>query len=451
MKLAVILNCLFAFTSAQIASSRYAATSVLCGPLNHVWGAAPLHIRYGAAPRFGDAAFGCQPFEECVVFTCFPGQIIHGPRVVKCDVVNRTWTPDPPHCTRFETRPTTTTTTTTVVPLTAPPPLYDLCFDGDIAKDDHFCWRPKIRWRYNDETMVCERVTTCSRGPDLGGDSPNVFATQLGCRIQCHGKKLELTTSTTTEEPTTTRTTTPTSSTTAESTTVPTTISKDNEKEGKTEKVTKDPEVRRTIPRRKTGGLRGPQCLKGVDLDLHSSCNPDSPNLIETVPLDGPEILELHNRIRKNVSPPARFMPELAWNFDLAITAERFAASCPSEISDVPEARELVRWKEVGQNTCHSISSAITIEDCIEKMWLAEKENWHYGIGEINPDAVVSHYTQMIWSGTLFVGCGIARCANSTWTTSIVCNYAPAGNIAPAGQNPTAQPYILKEVDGFKI
>jgi hypothetical protein len=38
------------------------------------------------------------------------------------------------------------------------------------------------------------------------------------------------------------------------------------------------------------------------------------------------------------------------------------------------------------------------------------------------------HYTQLVWSATREVGCGVGSCPKLEFRTTLVCNYWPAGN-----------------------
>jgi hypothetical protein len=69
-------------------------------------------------------------------------------------------------------------------------------------------------------------------------------------------------------------------------------------------------------------------------------------------------------------------------------------------------------------------------------LWIGEKEYWR-SPNKCESGQVCGHYTQMIWSTTSKIGCGLALCklaggiSNSLF---LVCDYANAGNIV--GQSP---------------
>jgi len=62
--------------------------------------------------------------------------------------------------------------------------------------------------------------------------------------------------------------------------------------------------------------------------------------------------------------------------------------------------------------------------------WGSEKDDYH---GEVvgKSNAVVGHYTQIVWRTTTEVGCAAFQCGSALL---VVCNYSPAGNWM--GQHP---------------
>jgi hypothetical protein len=59
-------------------------------------------------------------------------------------------------------------------------------------------------------------------------------------------------------------------------------------------------------------------------------------------------------------------------------------------------------------------------------LWASEAEDYDYDSNTCS--AVCGHYTQVVWSTTVEVGCGIATCAGLMYSHVIVCNYGPGGN-----------------------
>jgi len=66
--------------------------------------------------------------------------------------------------------------------------------------------------------------------------------------------------------------------------------------------------------------------------------------------------------------------------------------------------------------------------------WGAELADYSPATGSCAPHRQCGHYTQIVWADTTKVGCGIHTCPGLTYGSSVVCNYAPGGNIG--GQRP---------------
>jgi hypothetical protein len=63
-------------------------------------------------------------------------------------------------------------------------------------------------------------------------------------------------------------------------------------------------------------------------------------------------------------------------------------------------------------------------------LWVAEKQNYHGEPIDSTNYLTFGHYTQMVWSGTYVVGCGVAPPGAGGLPYSIlVCRYNPQGNI----------------------
>uniref|UniRef100_A0A452QBY5 ShKT domain-containing protein n=1 Tax=Ursus americanus TaxID=9643 RepID=A0A452QBY5_URSAM len=72
--------------------------------------------------------------------------------------------------------------------------------------------------------------------------------------------------------------------------------------------------------------------------------------------------------------------------------------------------------------------------------WYEERHNFVYGVGPKSSDAVVGHYTQLVWYSSYRVGCGIAYCPNQeSLKYYYVCQYCPAGNNVSKKNTPYQQ------------
>jgi hypothetical protein len=140
--------------------------------------------------------------------------------------------------------------------------------------------------------------------------------------------------------------------------------------------------------------------------------------------IDG--LLALQNGERCAVSPPAASMPALVWDPLLAQVAQTYANGCvfAHNADRTTQYAALGGAGYVGENIAMGTTSFYTLVD-LAQLWADEKASWTYGpVTNANVSAV-GHYTQMIWAGTLAVGCGAASCSSNTF---LVCDYAPGGN-----------------------
>ncbi|KAF2981260.1 hypothetical protein EK904_004067 [Melospiza melodia maxima] len=129
-------------------------------------------------------------------------------------------------------------------------------------------------------------------------------------------------------------------------------------------------------------------------------------------PQDMGVILDYHNQVRAQVSPPAANM------------------------------EYMVSWAVAGWSTALHRYRYRSVLDMV-KSWHQEKQHYSFPQPrECNPrcpskcsGSVCSHYTQMVWATSSRLGCALGTCANvrvwgSTWRHAIllVCNYAIKGN-----------------------
>ncbi|XP_032196115.1 cysteine-rich secretory protein 2-like [Mustela erminea] len=147
------------------------------------------------------------------------------------------------------------------------------------------------------------------------------------------------------------------------------------------------------------------------------------------------DIVNKHNELRKSVSPPASNMLRMEWNREAAANAQKWANKCTLEHS-VPEERKTST--KCGENLYMS-SYPAPWSDAIQS-WYDEHHNFVYGVGPKSSNAVVGHYTQLVWYSTYHVGCGIAYCPNQeNLKYYYVCQYCPAGNNVSKKNTPYQQ------------
>ncbi|XP_033943351.1 peptidase inhibitor R3HDML [Pseudochaenichthys georgianus] len=137
-------------------------------------------------------------------------------------------------------------------------------------------------------------------------------------------------------------------------------------------------------------------------------------------------LLDYHNRVRSQVSPPAANMEFMLWDEGLAKSADSWASQCVWDHGPTQAMRYM------GQNLSITTGRYRSITDLV-RSWYEERH--HFSYPNRCSGAVCSHYTQMVWASTKKVGCAVRKCSNmkvfgNTWkeATLLVCNYSMKGN-----------------------
>ena len=125
------------------------------------------------------------------------------------------------------------------------------------------------------------------------------------------------------------------------------------------------------------------------------------------------ELLTLQNNARAEHK-----LPKLVWDCKLADLAQEWAKRGKFEHRTDTA---------FGENMFVSSNSQTPVSAAVHK-WMTEKAFWTNKTGVCQTGKTCGHYTQIVWLGTLRVGCGINRNAPGQWKTLIVCNYDPQGN-----------------------
>uniref|UniRef100_A0A671VPC7 Cysteine rich secretory protein 2 n=1 Tax=Sparus aurata TaxID=8175 RepID=A0A671VPC7_SPAAU len=133
-------------------------------------------------------------------------------------------------------------------------------------------------------------------------------------------------------------------------------------------------------------------------------------------------IVNKHNDLRRNVSPPASDMLKMSWSKDLAANAQKWADKCTQGHS----SEDIRKRKNFGENLY--MSSGPSDWDSVIQSWYDEVNFWKYGVGATKKKEAVGHYTQVVWATSKKIGCGMATCPNAKYKYYFVCQYSPAGN-----------------------
>ncbi|CAN0302458.1 unnamed protein product [Lampetra fluviatilis] len=139
-------------------------------------------------------------------------------------------------------------------------------------------------------------------------------------------------------------------------------------------------------------------------------------------------IVDLHNQLRRSVSPAASNMLQMVWNQEAANNSAVWAKSC--SFSHSPNANRKTSEWGCGENLF--MSSNPRSWDEVVHSWYDEvtTPGFQYGTGAVGPGAV-GHYTQVVWYKSHQVGCAVNYCPNHPGALKYlyVCHYCPAGNL----------------------
>lgn len=137
-----------------------------------------------------------------------------------------------------------------------------------------------------------------------------------------------------------------------------------------------------------------------------------APSIIER------QMLAAHNAERARVR-----VPPLAWSDSLAARAQEWADNLLARGQFVHRPNPMF-----GENL-FEIRGAPATPSQVVGDWAAEARDYDYASNACR--RVCGHYTQIVWSRTRQVGCGVARdIYREVW----VCNYDPPGNFV--GERP---------------
>ena len=133
-------------------------------------------------------------------------------------------------------------------------------------------------------------------------------------------------------------------------------------------------------------------------------------------------IVVIHNQVRA-----AAGVPPLYWDASLAAAADRYAA----ELARTGRWGHSARADRPGQgeNLWMGARGAFGIDQMVGS-WVSEGRAFRRGrfpdVSRTGSWGDVGHFTQMIWRGTVHVGCAVRSSARFDY---LVCRYSPAGNV----------------------
>jgi uncharacterized protein YkwD len=161
-------------------------------------------------------------------------------------------------------------------------------------------------------------------------------------------------------------------------------------------------------------------------------------------PLSQTQIVEFvtaHNQGRSGpLNPtPMPALPPVTWDPVLADSAYGYLVKCVSTASPPAlvdhnanrstDYQALGGSGYVGENIFGSSGTATPAQAVSN--WMAEASQYNYNTSAIG---TAGHYTQVVWRASVRIGCAIVDCPNVTFHGTVLCDYAPGGNIQ--GQKP---------------
>ncbi|KAL1475911.1 hypothetical protein MTO96_036938 [Rhipicephalus appendiculatus] len=185
---------------------------------------------------------------------------------------------------------------------------------------------------------------------------------------------------------------------------------------------------------------------------VHTACKPPNNNCIFVSTglsmAEKAEVLKAHNDLRSQVAqgrlpgfPAARNMYRMKWDEDLAQVAQAFTNLCDDR-HDKEAQRKTSKFPKVGQNIAWNyeptetqvVDSAGRVKD-----WFDEYKDFKASNVDpfrVQPGPVVTHFTQVAWAETRYLGCGYTHYKlrnddnpSLPYKKLFVCNYAPGGNV----------------------
>ncbi|KXJ10198.1 Cysteine-rich secretory protein LCCL domain-containing 2 [Exaiptasia diaphana] len=155
-------------------------------------------------------------------------------------------------------------------------------------------------------------------------------------------------------------------------------------------------------------------------------------------------MLDAHNKERSEVQPQAANMEYQIWSDDLANLAQMWTNKCiwahgflkfgPNYPN---QPKVATKEEQIGQNLAREYGETTSPEDRVTK-WGMEKQAYRYSKHPPNcvPKKMCTHYTQVAWARSKYVGCGMKLCKRlgsgyqtKSGQTFVGCDYSPGGNM----------------------
>jgi pathogenesis-related protein 1 len=133
-----------------------------------------------------------------------------------------------------------------------------------------------------------------------------------------------------------------------------------------------------------------------------------------------------HNQVRSQVGLPA-----LTWDPALAAIAKAWVLKCvdldavPGLVDHNPDRSAGGAY--IGENI-YGASGAAGGPAAVTA-WASESASYNYASNQCAVGKECGHYTQLVWRETMRVGCALYNCGALRFGNTVVCDYAPGGNV----------------------
>lgn len=154
--------------------------------------------------------------------------------------------------------------------------------------------------------------------------------------------------------------------------------------------------------------------------------NPATKDLIGT-------FVAVHNAARSGplTPPPSPPLPPVTWDAILADSVYIYAVRCVGSNGLLnhndnrsADYQMLGGSGYVGENIFGSSGDTVT-PDYAVAVWMSEASSYDYA----SNTGSAGHYTQVVWRTSVRIGCAIVDCPALTYHNTVICDYAPGGNI----------------------
>ena len=163
-----------------------------------------------------------------------------------------------------------------------------------------------------------------------------------------------------------------------------------------------------------------------------STTNPLTQDLIDA-------FVSAHDQARSGPldPPPSPPLPPVSWDGVLAEAVYNYALRCEGSMGLLShnanrseDYRALGGSGYVGENIYGTSARSVTPAAAVA-LWMSEAPSYDYASGDIGG---AGHYTQVVWRASVRIGCAIVDCPALTYHNTVICDYAPGGNIV--GERP---------------